>query len=293
MPKISELLDKGSTFSFELMPPRTPERERQLEEALVGLEPLRPSFVSITYGAGGSTRQRTHDLVSRLLREGSMTPMAHLTCAAHSRSELVAILTRYKHDGLENVLALRGDPPLDATGDLPEGELHRAVELVELAREVHDFCVAVAMHPEGHPKAPDSSSDLRFQAEKLKAADFGITQFFFVANDYLRLVDEMSKRGADKPIIPGLMPPTNVGQLTKMAQLSGTDVPGSVAEKLYAVSGNPDDVRRVGVDIVTELSRQLLEKGAPGLHFYTMNRSTATREIYANLGIRTSPDTAN
>lgn len=285
MAKIVDLLRQGRTFSFELMPPRTPERERQLEVALAGLEPLRPSFVSITYGAGGSTRDRTHQLVSRLLRDSTMTPMAHLTCAAHGRADLVEILERYHRDGLQNVLALRGDPPLDGDDDLPVGELQNAVQLVDLAREIADFSVAVALHPEGHPKAPDSESDRRHQAAKLARADFGITQFFFGVADYLRLVDDLARLGVDKPVLPGIMPPTNIAQLGKMAELSGADVPREVVDRLTVVADDPDEVRKVGVDIATELCAQLLENGAPGLHFYTMNKSTATREIYANLDL--------
>jgi methylenetetrahydrofolate reductase (NADPH) len=285
MAKISELLAAGPTFSFEFMPPRTPEREVELDRTLEELEPLRPSFVSITYGAGGSTRERTHSLVSRLLHKSSMTPMAHLTCAAHSRDELTGILTRYASDGLQNLLALRGDPPLDANAPLPEGDLKRAIELVVLAREIGDFCTAVAMHPEGHPAAPDTETDRRAQAEKLRAADFGITQFFFRSSDYFRLVDDLGRLGVHKPIVPGIMPPTNVAQLTKMAQLSGSDVPAEVADALHAVADRPEEVRRVGVEIATQLCRELLDGGAPGLHFYTMNKSTATREIHQNLGL--------
>jgi len=291
MPKIHELLAEGRTFSFELMPPRTPERERQLAQALEELEPLRPSFVSITYGAGGSTRERTHELVRDLLRRGVMTPMAHLTCASHTRAELRGILERYVAVGLDNVLALRGDPPLDGATVLPEGELERASELVELAREVGDFSIAVAMHPEGHPACPDQTADRRRQAEKLRRADFGITQFFFRFEDYAQFVEEMRAEGAGAPIIPGVMPPTNVAQLTKMAELSGAAVPQEVADRLLAVADDPEAVRSVGVEIATELCRQLLDAGVPGLHFYTMNRSTATREIYANLGLSPSAAT--
>lgn len=285
MARIPELLAAGRTFSFELMPPRTPEREAQLSKALDGLIPLKPSFVSITYGAGGSTRSTTHDLVVRLLREGDLNPMAHLTCAAHSRTELSEILKRYADKGLENILALRGDPPLAGEAVLVDGELKTAAELVALAREIADFAVAVAMHPEGHPKAPTAEADRRRQAAKLQQADFGITQFFFRVEDYLRLTEDMAHLNVTKPIIPGILPPTNVAQLDKMAQMSGAEVPREVAERLHAVADDSAEVRKVGVDIATELCAQLLDAGAPGLHFYTMNKSTATREIYANLGL--------
>ena len=282
MIKISDMLAAGRTVSFEFMPPRTPEREVELAQTLRELEPLRPSFVSITYGAAGSTRDRTHALVQQMLSETAMTPMAHLTCVAHRRDELIDILTRYAEDGLQNILALRGDPPLDTT-DLPPSEFQWATELVDLARSVGDFCVAVAMHPEGHPKAMDRESDRRHQAAKLQRADFGITQFFFRVSDYVNFVEDLAALGVDKPVIPGVMPPTNVDQLRKLAALSGAAIPAFVAERLTAHGNDRDSVRKAGVELATELCEALLQAGAPGLHFYTMNRSTATREVYANL----------
>ncbi len=285
MTKINELMAGGRTFSFELMPPRTPERERQLEVALNELETLRPSFVSITYGAGGSTRHRTHELVVSLLRERSLNPMAHLTCAAHSRAELTEIVERYKADGVENILALRGDPPLNSDGPLPPSELKRATELVELARSIGNFCLAVAAHPEGHPQSPDHETDRKRQAAKIASADFAVTQFFFRPKDYFNFVNDMSDLGVDKPIIPGIMPPSNVKQLTKMAQMSGAEIPEEVGIRLAAAGEDPDAVRHVGVQIATELAEELLGGGAPGIHIYTMNKSAATREIYANLGL--------
>lgn len=289
MAKIKDLLRAGRTFSFELMPPRTPEREIQLDEALGGLEPLHPSFVSITYGAAGSTRDQTHGLVRELLQRNFTSPMAHLTCAAHTRVELIALLQTYATDGLQNILALYGDPPLASnTTELPRGELTRASELVALAREVADFSVGVAAHPEGHPKAPDRKTDREHQAAKLRDADFGITQFFFRPSDYFSLVEDLDALGVTTPIIPGILPPTNFKQLDRMAEMSGADVPNEVREQLAPLADNPRAFRSKGVEIATILSQALLDGGAPGLHFYTMNRSTATREIYANLGLRPS-----
>jgi len=284
MATIRELLDAGRTFSFELMPPRTPEREQLLEQALTELEPLRPSFVSITYGAGGSTRHRTHDLVTKLLGT-SMVPMAHLTCAAHTRAELTDILIRYREVGLRNILALRGDPPLDSDGVLPDGELQRAADLVELTRSVGDFCVAVAAHPDKHPHAPDLATDRKHQAAKLAIADLGVTQFLFRPERYFSLVDDLASLGVHTPIIPGIMPPSNVNQLTRMAELSGAEIPREVHERLEAAGDDPNAVRQVGIDIATEVAQGLLDGGAPGLHIYTMNKSEATRAIYANLGL--------
>jgi methylenetetrahydrofolate reductase (NADPH) len=284
VPHIAHLLSAGRTFSFEFFPPKTPEAEITLEMTLAELELLKPSFVSVTYGAGGTTRERTHDLVVSINRSTTMTAMAHLTCAAHTREELVDIVTRYQEAGVENILALGGDPPADL--GLPPGELHHALELVDLVREVGPFCVGVAAHPELHPRsAGDRAADRRFLAAKLDRADFGITQFFFRPDDYLSMVDDLAALGIDKPVIPGIMPITNVSSIRRMASMSGAAVPQEVVERLDAVADDPEAVRRAGVEMATELCARLLEEGAPGLHFYTLNRSTATREIYANLGL--------
>ena len=283
MSRIADLLASGRTFSFEFFPPKTPEAEITLEMTLAELELLKPSFVSVTYGAGGTTRERTHDLVVSINRNTTMTAMAHLTCAAHRRDQLVEVVSRYREAGVENILALGGDPP--ANLDLPPGDLHHALELVELVRGVGPFCVGVAAHPELHPQSPDRASDRDFLAVKLREADFGITQFFFRTSDYLGLVDDLGERGVDKPVIPGIMPVTNLSSVQRMAKLSGAAVPPEVVGRVEAVADDPEAVRRVGVEMATELCQELLDAGAPGLHFYTLNRSTATREIYANLGL--------
>lgn len=283
MTRIADLLAGGRTYSFEFFPPRTPEAEITLEMTLAELELLRPSFVSVTYGAGGSTRERTHDLVVSINTSSSMTAMAHLTCAAHTRADLVDILGRYDEAGVENILALGGDPPADL--DLPAGELTYAHELVELACQVGSFCVGVAAHPELHPRSPDRQGDRTCLAAKLKQADFAITQFFFRAEDYLSMVDDLAALGVDKPVIPGIMPINNLSSIRRMAAMSGAAVPPEVVERVEAVAGDADAVRQVGIEMATELCQRLLDAGAPGLHFYTLNRSTATREIYANLGL--------
>jgi len=283
MTQIADLLAGGPTFSFEFFPPKTPEAEIILEMTLAELELLKPSFVSVTYGAGGSTRERTHDLVVSINASTSMTAMAHLTCAAHARADLVDIVGRYRDAGVENILALGGDPPADL--DLPPGDLTYADELVALVGAVGPFCVGVAAHPELHPRSVDRADDRRRLAAKLDRADFAITQFFFRADDYLSMVDELAALGTDKPVIPGIMPVTNLSSITRMAAMSGAAVPPEVVGRLEAVADDPEAVRRVGVEMATELCRRLLDAGAPGLHFYTLNRSTATREIYANLGL--------
>lgn len=282
--RIDQLLERGPSVSFEFFPPKTSEGEQALRQAIKELEPLTPSFVSVTYGAGGSTRQRTHDLVVDLLRTTSLNPMAHLTAVGHRRDELAAILTRYRDAGVENILALRGDPPRDEEG---WWELERAVELVHLAREVggEGFSVGVAAHPEVHPLASSREDDLRNLAAKLDAADFGVTQFFFRVEDYTRMVEDLAALGCDTPVIPGIMPVTAVRQIVRMAEMSGAAFPEDLAARLHAVEDDAAEVRRIGVDVATQLCRDLLDAGAPGLHFYTLNRSTATREIHAALDL--------
>jgi methylenetetrahydrofolate reductase (NADPH) len=283
MAKIREVLERGPSYSFEFSPPRTPEAEAQLERALGELEPLRPSFVSVTYGAGGSTRERTHEIVTRINSETSMTCMAHLTCAAHTRAQMREIVLRYGEAGVDNILALRGDPPVDL--DLPEGEFDYAIDLVEFTRELGDFSIGVAAHPEPHPRSPSLEADRLHTAEKLRAADFAITQFFFDAHHYFELVESVRALGVDKPILPGIMPVTNIGSIQRMTQMQGSEFPSWLAEKLHAVGDDPAAVRAVGIAEATRLCDELIAGGAPGLHFYTMNFSKATREIFANLGL--------
>ena len=283
MPKIAHLLAAGPSYSFEFFPPRTPEAEATLRRTLVELEPLAPTFVSFTYGAGGTTREKTYDVVVDVLRHTTMTPMAHLTCAGHTEVQLRELLERYRDDGVENILALRGDPPADL--GLPPGDLPHAGALVDLVRQVGPFSVGVATHPEGHPACPDRVLDRRHQAAKLAKADFGVTQFFFEIEHYLSLVDDLDRLGVRKPVLPGIMPVTNVSQIERFAKLSGADFPAWLAERLHRVADNPAEVRRIGVEVACELSQALLDAGAPGLHFYTLNRAQPTTEIWAKLGL--------
>src|ERR687893_2069223 len=241
MPTVSERIGSG-IVSFELWPPRSAESAAALEATLEQLTPLGPAFVAVTYGAGGSTRERTHVLVVGMV-DSPLLPLAHLTCAAHHRHELVALMQRYRRAGVDNLLALHGDPPLSATQELPQGDLRYAVELVRLARELGFPSVGVALHPEGHPAAPSREADWRHQAAKLREADFGLTQFLHRGEDYFALVDEMHGRGADAPIVPGIMPITNVRQVERMAAMSGTNIPLGLAERLQAVADQPDEVR--------------------------------------------------
>ena len=284
MTRIVDLLAAGRTTSFEFFPPKTDEGDRNLREALNALEPLEPSFVSVTYGAGGGTRDRTHQIVVDVLTKTSMTPMAHLCAFPHTRAELREILVRYRDAGVENILALRGDPPREDPESDPV-ELHYATELIELVREVggDQFSVGVAAHPQLHPLSPDRAQDRKHLAAKLRLADFGITQFVLQAQDWTRMMDELADLDCDVPVLPGIMPVTSVKQIETMARLSGATFPEWLAERLHAVEDDPAEVRRIGVDVATELCQELLDAGAPGLHYYTLNRSTATREIHERL----------
>jgi methylenetetrahydrofolate reductase (NADPH) len=281
MAPIAEVLASGRTYSFEFFPPKDDAEHARLVETLMDLQPLRPSFVSVTYRGGRSSRQRTHDLVVGMLRTTTLTPMAHLICAAHTRLELAEILVDFRKAGVQNLMALGGDPPTDP--DAAEGELIHAVELVELARAIGGFCIGVAAHPAGHPNSLDMKSDRDFLAEKMRLADFAVTQFFFKSQEYLSLVDDLAARGVDKPVIPGIMPVTSLDAIPRRAQMGAAVPPDLVAE--LEAAGDRESVRQVGIEQTTRLCQQLLDAGAPGLHFYTLNRSMATREIYANLGL--------
>ncbi|MEI8321735.1 MAG: methylenetetrahydrofolate reductase [NAD(P)H] [Actinomycetes bacterium] len=283
MARITELLARGHTFSFEFFPPKTDAAQLSLGRTIAELETLHPSFVSVTYGAGGSTRERTRDLVTWMRRETSISPMAHLTCVGHTRGDIEEILQAYLDAGVENILALGGDPPTDPA-DVRPSDYQFAADLVHELQAAGQFSIGVAAHPEVHPRSSSRSEDRRFLAEKLRVADFAITQFFFEVEHYVRLVEELQELGIDKPVIPGIMPVTNKNQVQRMAELSGAAFPQELAQRLADVD-DPEEVRRIGVDAATELCAQLLDAGAPGLHFYTLNRSSATREIYANLGL--------
>ena len=288
---IGELLSSGGhSFSFEFFPPKTDEGERQLWQAIRELEALQPSFVSVTYGAGGSTRDRTVRVTQRILEETTLLPMAHLTCVGATVAELRSVIGSYADAGLRNVLALRGDPPTGIGSEWvqTEGGLAHADELVRLVRSLGDFCVGVAAFPEKHPESASLDEDARVLAAKQEAgAEFAVTQLFFRAEDYVALVDRGRAVGCTMPIVPGLMPLTNITQLERFAQLAGTAFPDGLAARFRAVGDDPTAVHALGVEAASELATELLEAGAPGLHFYTLNRSTSTREIYAGLGLDT------
>ena len=287
-PSIADLLAVGHRplFSFEFFPPKDEIQQRQLWQTVRELEPLGPDFVSVTYGASGSTRERTIKATEAIALHTTLRSMAHLTCASQSRDQLRRVIGSYAAAGIHHVLAIRGDMPGGPRVPWerhPEG-LDNATELVALVRELGDFCVGVAAFPDAHPERSDFELDAQVLAAKAAAgASFAITQLFFTADDYFALVGRVRALGCYLPIIPGIMPITNVRQVTRFAELSGAALPRSVTDRIDEVADDDDQVRRVGIKIGTELSEELLSRGAPGLHFFTQNRSRATREIYANL----------
>ena len=275
------------TYSFEFFPPKDIEGEERLWAAMSQLESIAPDFISVTYGAGGSTRDRTIRITSEITARTHIPTVAHLTCVGSTRDELIEILGKYRDAGIKSILALRGDPtggPRAPWTPTPNGLSH-ADELVTLAAEFGGFTIGVAAFPDGHPASDgDFSHDIEVLIEKeRRGATFATTQFFFEVDKWKSLVDKLEAKGSSLPIIPGILPVTNVKQLNRMAELSGTPIPASVSEAFAKVEDNPEDVRRLGVDIATKLCQELLEAGAPGLHFYTMNTSTATREIYSQI----------
>jgi len=282
-----ERVGSGVTYSFEFFPPKDVEGEDRLWSAMSQLESISPDFISVTYGAGGSTRERTIRITSEITARTHIPTVAHLTCVGSTRDELVEILGKYREAGITSILALRGDPtggPRAPWISTPGG-LNHADELVTLAAEFGGFDIGVAAFPDGHPgSSGDADKDIDVLVEKeRRGATFATTQFFFEVDKWRALVDKLAAKGSALPIIPGILPVTNVKQLNRMAELSGTPSPAAISERFAAVEDNADDVRKLGVEIATNLCHQLLESGAPGLHFYTMNTSTATREIYSQI----------
>jgi methylenetetrahydrofolate reductase (NADPH) len=285
MALITDLLARGRTYSFEFFPPKDDREQRQLLTTIRDLEPLQPSFVSVTYRGGAASRTRTTAVVADLVATTSLTPMAHLTCVAHPRVDLIDVMAGFRTVGVENLLALGGDP-------LPEQHAHHEIryasELVVLGREQGYTSIGVAAHPAGHPRSPDLHSDRHQLAAKMGLADFAITQFFFKLDEYMRLRDELAALGVTKPILAGIMPITSLTSVLRMAELSGYAVPADIVKRITAGGDDPAEIRARGIDLAAELCAQLLEADVPGLHFYTLNYSKATREVYAKLGLVTA-----
>jgi methylenetetrahydrofolate reductase (NADPH) len=282
------LAEDGPTFSFEFFPPKSPEEDRLLWQTIRELEPLRPSFVSVTYGAGGSTRARTIEITEQIASDTTLLPVAHLTAVNHSVAELRSIIGNLAAAGVPNMLALRGDPPGDPNAEWVQHKdgLAYASDLVTLMRAHGDFCVGVAAFPYGHPRSASLDDDTKHLIAKCRAgAEYAITQMFFVAEDYLRLRDRVTAAGCDVPIIAGLMPVTNMGIIRRSEQFSGAPFPAKLGARFAAVAHDAKSVRAMGIYETSKRAERLHEEGVPGVHFYTLNRSKATREVWANLAL--------
>ncbi len=285
------------TSSFEFFPPKSAEAADSLFETIAEMEPLAPSFVSVTYGAGGSTRELTHALVERIRRQTALTPIPHLTCIGHTRAEIQGILERYAAAGVSNILALAGDPPRDQPDyDRSRDDFRHAADLVAFIRgfqghpQRRGFGIGVAGFPEGHPATPNRLLELDHLKAKVDAgADYLCTQLFFDNRDFYDFRDRCALAGIHVPILAGIMPVASLSGLARMAELAaGARVPAPLLRALHRVADDAEAVRRVGVHWATEQCRDLLDQDVRGIHFYTLNRSQATREIYRTLGLRNS-----
>ena len=283
--KITSLLRQSPSFSFEFFPPKDEEGVTRLFQTIAELRPYEPAYVSVTYGAGGSTQRLTVDLVRRIKRDVGIEAMAHITCVGASSRELGQVLDELVQGSIENVIALRGDPPRgEKVFVAHQGGFEHAAELVRYIRPRYDFCLAAACYPETHTEAGDAESDLLHLKEKVDAGvDFLITQLFFDNADYYRFVERARKAGISVPIVAGIMPVTNLSQIKRFTALCGARIPHELLQKLEAAGDDPDGVRDVGVEHATAQCRELVDRGVPGIHFYTLNRSRATRDILDRL----------
>ena len=284
--KITELFDRNEkTFSFEFFPPRDEISAVDFGINVGQLLRLGPSFVSVTYGAGGSTRERTFDLVDYLQNKIGLTTMAHYTCVHATRDKVVADMNRLQSIGIENLMLLRGDPPIDADGLFPQNsEFQHASDLISLVKKLHPFSIGAAAYPEKHPETATLKEDLENMRIKYEAgADFLVTQLFFDNETYFKYVTLALNKGINCRIIPGIIPITSYRQIRKFIDMTGAAIPAVLAEKIEAEKDNPEKVYQIGLDFTIKQCIDLLEWGAPGIHFYTLNKSRATIEIYETL----------
>lgn len=287
--KIQSLFGKDQlVFSFEFFPPKNDAGADALFQTIETLKQLTPSFVSVTYGAGGSTRRKTIEITERIKREIGIEAMAHLTCVGHSRGEILTLLEELEAAGIENIMALRGDPPKGETSFVPHPDGFRyASELVNFIRSQKSFCLGVAGYPEVHPEALSKEADLANLKRKVEAGgQFVVTQLFFDSKHYFDLVQRTEAAGIHVPIVPGIMPITNVAQIKRFTQMCGAKISRDLMAELEAVEGNNEAVVQVGIQHATNQCEDLLRGGAPGIHFYTLNKSLATRTIFLNLRAR-------
>jgi methylenetetrahydrofolate reductase (NADPH) len=283
--RIVDKLGGSPAISFEFFPPKDQEGVDRLFQTVADLAPFEPAYVSVTYGAGGSTRQLTVELVGRIQREVGIEAMAHLTCVGATQGEIAAVVDQISAAGVENVIALRGDPPKGSTSFVAAaGGFAHAAELVAFIQRRGGFCIAAACYPEKHPEASDADADLAHLKQKVDAgADFLISQLFFDNADYFAFVERARKAGITVPIIPGIMPVTNVSQIKRFTAMCGARMPERLMQKLEPVAADPEAVGELGVEHAVAQCRELLDQGAPGVHFYTLNRSKATVEILRRL----------
>ncbi|MEZ5321698.1 MAG: methylenetetrahydrofolate reductase [Microthrixaceae bacterium] len=286
MTRVIELVRRGPTLSFEFFPPSTDEGRTNLDRCVDAIGDA-ASFVSVTYGAGGSSRERTRDLVMAIDGSSPYPAMPHLTCVGHTRDEVVAMLHEYRDAGIVNVLALAGDPPAD--GSPVTGDFTYASELVELVHEVGDFGVAVAAFPEGHPRSASLAEDRRLLAAKLSAADLGIANFFFRLDDYLAMRDDLAARGCDTPVLPGIMPMLNPQTIRRFAAINGASLPEDLIAAVESAS-SPEDAFEIAMDAAIELALATLREGAPGVHMYCLNRADVAAWTVANLDLGVSSE---
>jgi len=285
--KITEILNRGDLFfSFEFFPPKTEEAMAELFDTLKDVKELNPGYISVTYGAGGKTRDKTLEVVKRAKREIGLEAMAHLTCVGHSKQEIKSILDELEDSGIENVIALRGDPPQGEAKFTPHPDgFGYASELTAFIRSHYRFCIAVAGYPEGHIESPDKETDWEHLHQKVAAgADFIITQLFFDNRDFFAFEQRMREKGVTVPIIPGIMPITDYNQILRFTRICGARIPKDAVRELDRIQEDPEAVQQYGIQHATRQCRELIAHGVPGVHFYTLNRSRATRQIIRNLG---------